>query len=144
MNSTTTTTLPETTSACPPMARVRRRRWLTVLGAMSAANAAWAIAVQAGVDLAVERGSGTADVGPLAVTLTSLGVGLAAWLLLELLERWTRRPRLIWRIVACPVFVLSLTGPLTATSDAGVAVLVGLHLMVGSILIIGLGGVRRR
>jgi hypothetical protein len=139
----TTTALPETTS-CPPQARVRRRRWLTVLGAMSVANAGWAIAVQAGADLTVQRGSGTTHVGPLAVTLTSLGVGLAAWLLLELLERWTRRPRLIWRIVACVVLVLSLTGPLAATTGAGLAVLAGLHLVVGSILIVGLGGTRRR
>ncbi len=78
------------------------------------------------------------------MTLTSLGVGLAAWLLLELLERWTRRPRLIWRTVAGSVLVLSLTGPMAATSDAGLAVLTGLHLLVGSILILGLGGVERR
>ena len=140
----TATSLPETTSCPPPMARVRRRRWLTVLGAMSAANAGWAIAVQSGVDLTVERGSGTTHVGPLAVTLTSLGVGLAAWLLLELLERWTRRPQLIWRFVAGTVLVLSLTGPLAATTEAGLTVLVGLHLVVGSILIVGLGGARRR
>ncbi len=78
------------------------------------------------------------------MTLTSLGVGLAAWLLLELLERWTRRPRLIWRIVACAVLVLSLTGPLAATTGAGLAVLLSLHLVVGSILIVGLGGAWRR
>jgi hypothetical protein len=111
---------------------------------MSAANGCWAIAVQAGVDVAVERGSGTAAVGPLAVTLTSLGAGLAAWLLLELLERWTPRPRPIWRIVACSILVLSLTGPMAATNNAGLAVLIGLHLLVGSILILGLGGVGRR
>jgi hypothetical protein len=126
------------------MARVRRRRWLTVLGAMSAANAAWAVAVQAGVDVAVDRGSGSTPVGPLAVTLAGLGAGLAAWLLLELLERWTRRPRLIWLTVACSVLVLSLTGPLAATSGAATAVLVGLHLLVGSILVVGLGGTGRR
>lgn len=123
----------------PP--RVRRRRWFSVLLAMATATAVSALADPiAGIDLVVEAGDGTRTVDQLPVTLTALAAGLGAWGLLELLERWTRRSHLIWRVVACVVFVISLSGPLAATTDAAIAVLTGLHLLVGGILMVGLGG----
>jgi hypothetical protein len=110
---------------------------------MACATAAWAVAVVgAGVDLAVEQGAERREVGPLEVTLTSLGAGLLAWLLLELLERRLRRPLLVWRVAAGGVLLVSLTGPLAAVGAGATAVLVGLHLLVGTILVVGLGGRR--
>ncbi len=136
MTSTTETTI----ATCAKLCRIRRRRWFTVLTAMSAANATWALtAVGAGIDLTVHQGDGIVRVDALHVTVVSLGVGLAAWFLLERLERRLVRARFVWWLSACGVLVVSLTGPLTATTTAAAAVLVALHLLVGSILLVGLG-----
>jgi hypothetical protein len=142
-NSTANTTANHS-SRIPPSrgdrARTRRRRWLSVLAGMAGANALWGLSVAvADVDLVVDQAGREATVGPTPVTLASLGVGLVAWLLLELLERAVRRPWLIWRTTACVAFVVSLAGPASATNDAARAVLFGLHILVAGILLIGLG-----
>jgi hypothetical protein len=120
-------------------ARVRRRRWLTVLTAMAAATASWAVAVPLlGVDLVVRQGQELLRVSALAVTLTSLAAGLSGWLLLALLEKWTSQASIEWRVIASLVLLVSLLGPLAATEVTATAVLTGLHCLVGSILIFGL------
>ena len=141
MSETTTNHLSRTIPPTPgERARTRRRRWLSVLTGMAAANALWGISVAfADADLAVDQAGRQSTVGPTQVTVASLGIGLAAWLLLELLERTARRPRLIWRTTACVAFVLSLAGPSSATNDGARAVLFGLHILVAGILMIGLG-----
>jgi uncharacterized Zn-binding protein involved in type VI secretion len=120
-------------------ARVRRRRRLTVLTAMAAAAASWAIAVPLmGADLVVQQGSEHVRINGLAVTLTGLAAGLGGWLLLALLERWTARARIAWRTIASLVLLVSLLGPPAAVGAPATAVLTGLHLLVGAILIVGL------
>jgi hypothetical protein len=121
-------------------ARARvRRRWLTVLAAMAAATASWSVAVPLlGVDLVVRQGSGSLQVSALAVVLASLAAGLGGWLLLALLERWTRQGRIAWRVIAALVLLVSLLGPLSAVDATATAVLIGLHCLVGAILILGL------
>ncbi len=121
-----------------PASKVGRRRWLSVLLAMAAATAVTGIAGPvAGIDLTVETGSGAFTVEPLYATLTSLAAGLAGWALLELLERWTANARLVWAVTACGVFLVSLLGPLSATTLAAAAVLTGLHALVA--LVVGWG-----
>src|SRR4051794_12590408 len=98
----------------PPAARGRlhRRRWFTVLAAMAAGTAAWTVAGPlVGVDLVVRSGDHLQHVGQLAVVLTSLLVGLAAWGVLALLERFTSHARGLWRALAPPVLAPSLAGP---------------------------------
>jgi hypothetical protein len=93
----------------------------------------------ADVDLLVRAGGGTEAVGPGAVVVSALLAGLAGWALLALLERFTSRARTVWLVVAAVVLLLSLAGPLGAGADAATtAVLVGMHLAVGAVLIPGL------
>lgn len=122
------------------LTRVHRARWASVLTAMAAATAVAALADPVlGVDLAVRLdGAGVQQVGNLAVTVTSLLAGFAGWAALALLERWTGHARRVWTVLACGVLVASLTGPLAAVSPAATAVLLGLHLLVGAVLLVGL------
>ncbi|TMS00299.1 DUF6069 family protein [Nonomuraea basaltis] len=117
-----------------------KRILLTVVGAPAAALAVWALAVPvAGTTLTVRMGAGTQPVEPGSVLVASLLVGLAGWALLAVLERFASRPGRIWTIVALAVLVLSLLGPLgSAVGIATMLVLVLMHLVVGTVLVLGL------
>jgi uncharacterized protein DUF6069 len=117
-------------------ARQRRRaRALAVAGATAATYTIWAGAALAGVDLAVRTGTGEQTVGPLAVVLATVVAGLAGWGLLAALERFTRRAATVWTITAAAVLVISLLGPLGATTIGAAATLTALHLAAGGVLI---------
>lgn len=124
-----------------------RARGLVVVAAGSAALAGWLVTVPLlGVDLRVQPGGGPVQtVGAATVLVTSLTAALAAWALLALLERSTRRARTTWTVVATLVLLLSVAGPLTSavTAAAGFA-LAALHLLVGAVLIPGLRRTSRR
>ena len=143
---TTNSITPAITPARPAPAPHRaRRRGLVAAGAVAAALGGWLVAVPLlGIDLAVQPAagttpSGTQTVGVGAVLAASLTAALLGWALLAVLERWTTRARTTWTVVAAVVLVLSLAGPVIGarTTPAAVA-LVALHLVVGSVLILGL------
>lgn len=117
----------------------RIRRLLTVIGAGAAALLLWALAVPlAGVDLTVRQGGTDQEVGPAMIVAAGLAAGFAAWALLAVLERFTVRAGRIWTIIAASVLALSLLGTLSAVSGAATLVLMGEHLVVGGVLIVGL------
>lgn len=114
-------------------------RWLTVLVAMSAASLLYAIAGPLlGINLEVRAGTGVQTVEGLAVVMSSLLIGLAGWGLLTLLRKVTPKGTTVWRVLASVLLVVSLLGPLGATSVAAGAVLLAMHLVVGGLLLWGL------
>lgn len=116
-----------------------RDDWPVAVTAAVAAAAVWVLATQlASVDLTVRSGSGTQHVNVVSVIVTSVVVALVAGWLLRLLERRTPRGRTIWTVVAVAIWVLSLAGPLGARSLAAGLWLALLHLVVGSVVIVGL------
>jgi hypothetical protein len=120
-------------------ARRWRDDWPVAVTAAVAAAAVWVVATQlASVDLAVRSGSGTQHINVVSVIVTSVVVALVAGWLLRLLERRTPRGRTIWTVVAVAIWVLSLAGPLGARSLAAGLWLALLHLVVGSVVIVGL------
>jgi hypothetical protein len=133
----TGTVHPMTTTTAPQASRsLHRHRAGTVLGAVGAAAAAWAVLTQfGGVDLVA--GSPPATIGFAQVVLTAAVAGLAGWALLAAFERWTAAPRRNWRIVAVSVLVVSLIGPLTMAAGLAMGGLVTLHVVVGAALIVG-------
>ncbi|MET8232756.1 DUF6069 family protein [Micromonospora sp. NPDC005298] len=133
----------QTTDTTRATAR-RTGRAFTITAGAAGALLLWAVhSPWAGTDLAVRRGDATQHVGPVAVVVTALIAGLAAWALLALLERTVRRPARTFRVIALIVLVLSLAGPLASAVDTTSRLaLLGMHLTVGAALIIGLPGRR--
>jgi hypothetical protein len=130
---------PMTTAiTAPECVRTRRRtRALAIVAATGATFTVWAVAHPlAGADLIVDTGSGRTTVTPAAVVLTTVVAGLAAWGLLALIERSTRRAATIWSWIAGAVLVISLLGPIgSAIGGGATAALVAMHLAAGAVLI---------
>src|SRR6478609_970304 len=75
------------------------------------------------------------------VAATALVAGLAASLSAWLLTRIAPpRCRTVWTVLASAVLLVSLLGPISATSPAAVVSLVALHLLVGLTLHLVLRG----
>jgi hypothetical protein len=120
--------------------RPTRARALTVAAAVAAAVLGWALlAPVAGLDLTVTVGTGQQRLGVVAVIAATLVTGLVGWGLRALLDRLTGRARTAWTVIATVVLALSLLGPVGSAVGGGtVAALIGLHLLVGLVLLLGL------
>jgi hypothetical protein len=131
MNKTKTMLLP---ASVKPKTKDRA---LTVFLTALSTVIVWTVAVPlAGVSLTVNLGAGQQmDVGLFAVLAATIVVGLAAWGLLSLLERWTSRARTIWTTAALAVLLVSLAGPLSAVETSAKLTLVLMHLVAGGLLI---------
>jgi hypothetical protein len=134
-----------TTSLAPSRTTTVRRVVVVVAAAVFAVVLRWLLAAVAGTDFTVRSGAdGPArPVGPGAVVIVALVVGLLAWGLLALLERTTGRGRVIWTWIAVPLLVVSLLGPLGGVAASDKLSLLALHLVVGVTLILGLPAARR-
>jgi hypothetical protein len=106
--------------------------------AAASAVVVWSAARVAGIDLVVRSGGGTSDVNVVSVIVTALVVAIAGAGLLRLFERRTTNGRRTWTSVAVSVWAVSLLGPLSATRPSAGLVLAGLHLLVGSVVVLGL------
>jgi hypothetical protein len=115
-----------------------------VLGATIAALIAWTSLHLGHADLAVHSGGDVRQIGAVAVGVTTVLVGLAAWGLLALIQKRTARPLRVWVPIALAVFVISLLGPLSGVTFSDKAALAGLHASVAAILIIGMSRAGRR
>lgn len=123
----------EAGNPCAP--RPLRRR--AVLSAAAAALAIWVIAVPiGGVELAVRAGAGVQQVGPVTVVVAAVVAAVAGLGLLAMLERRTGNARTIWTVIAVAALLVSLAGPLGAVSPKAMAVLMAMHVAVGSLVIV--------
>jgi hypothetical protein len=114
------------------------QRAVSVAGAMLAALAVWAIAVPGlGVDLVIRFGSGTPQtVRPGLAAAAALMASLLGWGVLSLLERGTRRARVIWTAAALAALAASFGLPLyAATTSSAVATLALMHAALAAVLI---------
>lgn len=113
-------------------------RVVTVATAIAAALLVWLIAGPvAGVEVAVRSGQGTQDIGAVHVVVVTAFAGLAGWALLATLERRAGDPIGVWTVVAVVVLLLSLVGPLGASTVGAALTLVALHLVTGVVLFVG-------
>lgn len=90
-----------------------------------------------GITVVVNTGSGTQSIGGVAVAVTAAVAALVGLVVLRLLERVTGKALTIWTVVAVAVALLSLFGPLAATSVAATGVLLTLHGVVAAVVIVG-------
>jgi hypothetical protein len=134
---TAVTTRGEAPVAVPSGTR-RRKRVVAVAAAALAPLVVYVVALVAGVHLQTpSQGGALQDLAAVTVVVTGVVVGLAAWALLAVLERFTRRARGLWTGVAVGVFVLSLVPPLGSPGLTGAqrAALAGMHIAVAVTLI---------
>jgi hypothetical protein len=117
-----------------------RERAVGILSALIAASIVWLIATL-GFGLSLyQPGFGGSAPQPLGIGWVA-GVaavaGLAAWGVLTLVERLSRRPARMWLVIATTVLIGSLGGPLSGDglSPANRLALVLMHLAVGGVLI---------
>ena len=133
-------TITENTStartACPAWARSRPLRLVPpVAWAVAGSLVLWAVAEATDVDLVVGKGADATTVGPVAVVLVSALATLAGMGLLFLLER---RPkgRVWFTAIATVVLLLSFAGPLGATGNDAVTILLNMHVVVWLALVV--------
>lgn len=120
-------------------------RTITRLGAVVvaavAAVAVWVVVDPiGGIALRAPAPGGDGDTHALnvaTVLMPALVASLAGWALLAALEWLTTRARASWTVTAVAVFLLSLSGPLTATGLTGTnqAALALMHIAVAATLI---------
>ncbi|MGW1297835.1 DUF6069 family protein [Streptomyces sp. NPDC002533] len=120
----------------------RRRRTTTILVATLAPALVWLVADPLlGHRLRITDPSTreTLDIGLLPVVLLALLSSLAGWALLATLERFTRRPYLLWTVAAAVVLLLSFL-PLTGSgmTEGTRMTLALMHVVVGAALVAGL------
>jgi hypothetical protein len=129
------------------MARPFATRVALVLGGTAAALFVWVVSVPLlGIELTVAVPAGLAAgalpgrdvVGSGQVATVASGAGVLAWAFVVVVERITRHAHVVWLSCALPALILSLSGPLTATTAAAMVCLAGMHLAVGVVLIPGL------
>jgi hypothetical protein len=118
------------------------RNAITVAGATAGALVLWAVEARLlGVDLAVRTGDVIQPVTGVSVAATALVAGLVGTLTAWLLTRVApHRCRTVWTVLASAVLLVSLLGPLGATSAAAAVSLLALHLLVGLTLLVGVRG----
>jgi hypothetical protein len=109
--------------------------WQALVGAVAASTITWIVLVPlTGLDLVVRTGE-TRMVGGASVAVTSLVVALAALTTAAVLRRHATRPRRAFLGTSAAVLLLSLLGPLGATSTAGTLGLTLLHLVVATAVV---------
>jgi hypothetical protein len=112
-----------------------------VLGATVAAIVIWAVATATGAELTVSFGPGQPiqKITVVNVVVAALVGSLAGWGLLALLRRFTAKALTVWTVIAIVAGLLSLGGPLSTISSGGTKVsLIAMHLVVATVLILGL------
>lgn len=114
-----------------------RIRLGAVLAATASSLIAWVVmGPLAEVELVVPAGSAVRTVGADDVVLAAVLSGVAAVATTALVDRWARRPRRTWTVIATSVFALTLLGPIGSGAETGiVGALVALHSVVAIVLI---------
>jgi hypothetical protein len=127
-----------TTTQLAPLSATTRRlhRAGSVVAAAAGAAVVWLIGSAAGVDFLLSDSMGAVTISLPIVLIFSAVFGVLGWASLAVLERFTRRSRAIWTILASAVLVLSL--PPIFLEDATAATKIALvlvHAAVAAVLI---------
>jgi hypothetical protein len=115
--------------------RGARRSAGIVATALVVALAIWALARLLGVELIVGKGSDANPVGAADVLVTVVLAGLAAWAVQRRLAR--RGAAGWWPLVGSTALAISIIGPTWLADGMASVVLIGMHLAVGFVLIVG-------
>ena len=114
--------------------------WLVATTATALAVAIWVLAVPvAGVEL--EAGQPALTVGLASIIAVAVAATLGGWAV----RTWLKiRTPVAWWLTCGIVLLVSLLGPLGGTSPAARGTLLTLHLVVGTVITVGLDPRRAR
>jgi Family of unknown function (DUF6069) len=115
----------------------RRAGRLGVIGIAAAATGlAWILGKLAHVDYIADTPTGTRQITLALSTVATLAAGLAGWIVIALLERYTSSPRRVWIALTIVVLVLSIVPVFRTTANLGTQLmLAALHCVAAAILI---------
>jgi hypothetical protein len=117
-----------------------RRSATVIVTAVVAALVAWALLRLLGVSPVVGRGGDAIAVTTVDVVAATVTAGLAAWATSAVLRR-SRRPTW-WPFVGSTALAVSVIGPSWLSDGVSGAALIGMHVVVGIVLIGGFARVR--
>ncbi len=130
---------PQPTADARPTASPRARRRIraaAVGGTVLANTLLWLGADALGVDFVLTDSAGTGVVGLVPTIAFTVIFALLGWGTLALLERFTRRARTIWTVLATVVLLLSMVPIFLEQATTGTrTALVLIHLAVAAVLI---------
>ena len=120
---------------------VRNTRWragrvVTIAIAATATGLAWLLGRLAHVDYIVDTPIGARAI-TLALTIVATGAaGLAGWVVIALLERYTSSPRRVWIALTLVVLMLSIVPVFRTTANLDTQImLTALHCVAAGVLI---------
>jgi peptidoglycan/LPS O-acetylase OafA/YrhL len=116
--------------------RLRAGRVVAIAIAATATGLAWLLGRLAHVDYIVDTPIGTRTI-TLALTIVATVVaGLAGWVVIALLERYTSSPRRVWIALTLVVLALSIAPVFLTTANLGTQLmLTALHCVAAAVLI---------
>jgi hypothetical protein len=120
---------------------VRNARWpagrVVAIGSAAAATGlAWLLGRLADVDYIVDTPTGTRQITLALTIVATVAAGLAGWIVIALLERYTSSPRGVWIALTMVVLVLSIVPVFFTTANLGTQLmLTALHCVAAAVLI---------
>ena len=112
------------------------RRLTTVALAAVGGLLGWAALRAAGAGLRAD----STTVGPVDVVVAAVLAGSAAVATASLVARYAAHPQRTWALLSSTALSLSMLGPVYSAPALTAVALMGLHLLVGGVLIAGLAG----
>jgi len=117
-------------------ARWRAGRVVTIAIAATATGLAWLLGRLAHVDYVVDTPFGTREITLALTIVATVAAGIAGWVVIALLERYTTSPRRVWIALTLVVLVISIVPVFRTPANLGTQLmLTALHCVAGAVLI---------
>jgi hypothetical protein len=126
-------------TAAQPM--VRNARWragrvVAIAMATTATGLAWLLGRLAHVDYIVDTPLGTRKITLALTVVATVAAGIAGWVVIALLERYTSSPGRVWIALTVVVLALSIVPVFRTTANLGTQLmLTALHCVAAAVLI---------
>jgi len=117
-------------------ARWRAGRIVAIAIAATATGLTWLLGWLVHVDYVVDTPIGTRKITLALTIVATVAAGIAGWVVIALLERYTSSPRGVWIALTLAVLVLSVVPVFRTTANLGTQLmLTALHCVAAAVLI---------
>jgi peptidoglycan/LPS O-acetylase OafA/YrhL len=117
-------------------ARWRAGRVAVIAIAATATGLAWLLGRLAHVDYVVDTPIGARKITLALTIVATVAAGIAGWVLIAVLERYTSSPRGVWIALTLVVLALSIVPVFSTTANLGTQLmLTALHCVAAAVLI---------